>query len=47
MLQLENKEEIDSINRIDLNPWRLKDDPPSENIMNCINKNQNKIRIGI
>ena len=45
MLQLEDKEEIDQINRVDLNPWRPKDDPPSENIMNRINKNQNHIRV--
>ena len=44
MLQKEDKEEIESINMVDLKPWRVKDELLSENIMNRINRNTNKIR---
>ena len=44
MLQKDDKEELEIIKIVDLNPFKLKEEIFSENILNSIDKKQNKIR---
>ena len=45
MLQKDDKEEPEIIKLVDLNPFKLKEEIFSENILNSIDKKQNKIKV--